>query len=117
MMYRQGEVLIRKLKGDEIPDYNAPVSEYNKEKAFKKRKSGVIVEGEITGHKHAVTGGVLMDRASQGWRTPESLFLHTDAPVEVTHNEHAPVKLPEGDFEITFQREYDEENRHRRVID
>ncbi len=116
-MYRQGEVLIRRLNKDETPDYKSVVSQYNNTPAYTPRKNGVIVEGEQTGHMHAVDKGVLYEKKAERWNTPEQLFFHTEETAELTHDEHATIKLPKGDYEITFQREYDENNRHRRVID
>ena len=117
-MFRQGEVLIRRLDGAEIPDYSE-ITKYGSKPCFKARKDGVIVEGEQTGHMHRVSKGVLYDGKPNvaGWNTPEQLFLHTDEATEITHDEHTAIRLPKGDYEITFQREYDENNRHRRVID
>ncbi len=108
-LYRQGEVLIRQLNADEVPNYKA-IGSYDKTPVFTKRKSGVIVEGEQTGHMHKTSVGTLYEKGTE-------LFLHTDEATEITHDEHATIKLPKGDFEITFQREYDENNRFRRVID
>ena len=114
MLYRQGEVLIRKL--DTPINVDQTRNEYDKAKVYIPRKDRVIVEGEQTGHMHAVSVGTLYEKRS-AWNTPEQLFLRTDETTELTHDEHATIKLPKGDYEITFQREYDENNRHRRVID
>ena len=108
-LYRQGEVLIRQLEADKVPDYKA-IGSFDKLPVFTKRKSGVIVEGEVTGHMHRASVGTLYEKGNE-------LFLSTKEATEITHDEHATIKLPKGDFEITFQREYDENNRFRRVID
>lgn len=114
MLYRQGEVLIRKL--DAPINFDESQNAYNDAPKYIARKNGVIVEGEQTGHMHAVDAGTLYD-TMRHFNTPEQLFFRTEQTANLTHDEHATIKLPKGDYEITFQREYDENNRHRRVID
>ena len=118
--YRQGEVLITKLDmpidtGAEFTDYNG---NKNGVKKYHARKNRVIIEGEQTGHLHALDTGILFEQRGQYDRDRmEKLFLHADEPATLTHDEHTAIKLPVGDYEITFQREYDENNTFRQVID
>ena len=117
--YRQGEVLITKL--DTPVNFDEKYTNYNGEPAnskFHARKNRVIVEGEQTGHLHALDTGILFEQRGKYNRDHmEKLFLHADEPATLTHDEHTAIKLPVGDYEITFQREYDENNTFRQVID
>jgi hypothetical protein len=64
------------------------------------RKSNVLVEGEATGHAHRLRGG-------QVYQTHEGgLFLEAVAGSKVVHEEHAPIELEPGDFQVIRQREY-----------
>ena len=101
---RQGEIEIFKL-----PD-NVTIPK-NK---VRRLKNNVIREGEQSGHKHEVKGdGQLV------------LFPDTgDMVVEVgkkgatvTHPEHKPVHLKEGNHAIQVQKEYDPKKNSKDVKD
>jgi len=96
--YRQGEILILTRDEDrqkiEFPD--------KWKKHAKRIPSGVIAEGEISGHKHEVTNGRLYDH-------PEKkgvMILEAGEGCVVTHPEHKPINVPKGVFEINIQREF-----------
>lgn len=86
IMYRQGDVLflsVKSLPGD-----------------HKERKSAVIVEGEVTGHAHRLMEGRILETV-QGF-----LFLHVLLTTQVVHEEHHPITLEAGYFQVIRQREY-----------
>lgn len=89
IMHRQGDVLF--LKVADLPA------------ALIERKSDVLVEGEATGHAHRLTEG-------QIWQTREGeLFLSTGAESKIVHEEHAPIELEPGYWQVIQQREYSPE--------
>ena len=64
----------------------------------------VIAEGEATGHAHQiVAAGAELLEAS-----PDERFLRVlaEGGVELTHEEHAAILLPRGDYRVARQREY-----------
>lgn len=67
------------------------------------RESGriVLARGESTGHAHAVAVPHVRFVEVGGDR-----LLIGSRPFAVTHEEHAPVKLPAGTFRVVRQREY-----------
>ena len=86
MMHRQGDVLFVK-----VADLPAELVE---------RKSDVLVEGEATGHAHRLTEG-------QAWQTQEGvLFLSAVTGSKIVHEEHAPIELEPGYWQVIRQREY-----------
>ena len=92
-LYRQGDVLIRRI--DSLP----------KQKAVK-RASGHILEGEATGHIHRI------EEVTQAevLEIENGLYLRVgDEGVRIIHEEHAPISLPPGDYEVIRQREYSPE--------
>ncbi len=92
---RQGDVGIRRVTA--IPKGAMPV----------KRTRGriILAEGEVTGHAHAIVDDeATLVRSSDG-RT----FLRLDAPATVVHEEHAPINLAPGAYEVIRQREYSPE--------
>jgi hypothetical protein len=95
MIYRQGDVLIRRV--DSIPTGAKLV----------KRDEGriVLAYGEVTGHAHAI-----MDREAELLTVPDVdarfLRIMASSGVELRHEEHATIKLPAGNYEIVQQREY-----------
>ena len=87
---RQGDVLLRRI--DELP----------KQKAVK-RVNGVLAYGEVTGHSHQVDN---LTRA-EVLEIDDRLYLRVgEEGVLIVHDEHSPLSLPAGDYEVTIQREY-----------
>jgi hypothetical protein len=89
-MFRQGDLLI--VRVDEIP---------NKDLLYKK-KDGVLLEGETTGHAHRVKGGIALESFY------EEYGMYVDVPLrgEVVHEEHGKIELEPGKYKIIRQTEY-----------
>jgi hypothetical protein len=72
----------------------------------------VLARGEATGHAHVAVGRALRLVAwsrSRRWTTPDRrTYLVVNAGDEATlvHEEHLPISLPTGAFEVRRQREY-----------
>jgi hypothetical protein len=96
VLYRQGDVLFRKVES--IPDGKR-----------KKRLSGHILEGEVTGHIHRIAEAQLVD--AEVLEVGETMFLSVSAEggVSIIHEEHNPITLPAGNYEVVRQREYSPE--------
>lgn len=93
-LYRQGDVLIKRIKA--IPQ----------NMATKKRENGVLAYGEVTGHSHRVE----VQEQAEVLEVGENLYLRvSEDGVRIVHDEHAPIVLPAGNYEITIQREYSPE--------
>lgn len=105
--YRQGDVAF-------IPIATLPTGKRTK------RKDGVAAYGEVTGHSHqlAVTDREIAEVLEIG----DGLFVHvSDAGISLSgatfkHEEHAPITLPTGNYEIRIQQEYSPE-AIRNVVD
>lgn len=86
----------------------------------KKRENGTAAYGEVTGHSHR------LDQASAAIaeviECGDGLFLRvSDEGIAIDgatfiHEEHGPVTLPPGNYEIRIQREYSPEGV-RSVLD
>lgn len=102
IIYRQGDVLMRAV--DRIPA-NATRIE---------REEGriVLAHGEATGHAHAISAPE--EEATFLSADERGRFLQLVADVDVTHEEHAPIRLPAGRYEIILQREWTEADDDRR---
>jgi hypothetical protein len=88
--YRQGDILF--IQADKSIPTNGTAS-----------GTLEIAQGEVTGHAHILHAGVIRFLASMGnWLT------HLDLPQggTIRHDEHAPIELPPGAYEIRRQREY-----------
>jgi len=95
--FRQGDVLLLAVDPDGLPAYARSVP----------RRGGrvVLAEGEVTGHAHAISSpAATLVRAGTG--ADARRFLRTTAPVDVVHEEHATITLPEGLYSVVIQREY-----------
>lgn len=71
----------------------------------------VLAYGEATGHAHAIE-----DLNVEGFMRNGTMFLRvTGEPATLRHEEHAPIELGPGAYEVRRQREYfppDEVERH-----
>jgi len=61
--------------------------------------SKVLALGETTGHKHVATGQLQVFKEPKG-----PVFLLGKGVI--VHDEHKPIELPEGLWQMTRQREY-----------
>jgi len=93
--YRQGDVLITR-----IPSLPKKLTEVT-------RIDGrlILAHGSATGHSHAIASR-RCDLFSSA-KEPGTLFLRVHGTkAEVTHDEHASITLPKGDYRVSRQREY-----------
>ena len=69
------------------------------------RKNGrlVLAEGEVTGHAHAISAA---DVDLYIGEMEEALLVVGNAGAIVTHEEHGPIALDPGTYEVVHQREY-----------
>ncbi len=99
-LYQQGDVL---LVTHEIPE------------GVRRAMRTILAEGEATGHAHRLadaTDGLLYE-ADDG-----TLYLRVGpGGATITHEEHRPITVPEGEYRVGRVQEYDhfaEEARHVR---
>lgn len=79
------------------------------------RKNGqlVVAEGEATGHSHVISA-----EPAVLWELKGDLYLEVSEPVTITHEEHQPMDIPTGIYQIGRVKEYDYfEEMERRVVD
>jgi hypothetical protein len=62
----------------------------------------VLREGEATGHAHVATGEGVQLFIHGG-----ALYMRVPSGTEVVHEEHHPINVPAGVYEIGAVREYD----------
>jgi hypothetical protein len=81
------------------------------------KKENTIAYGEATGHHHTIYA---KDSAS-GSKVIEfdgKKYLHLFGTCELKHQEHDPIKLPSGVYEIKIERERDPFlNEIKKVVD
>lgn len=97
--YRQGDVGFRAIEvlPEGLNDYTSPV----------------LVEGEVTGHAHRIE---TMDTVRILIAASMLMYLQVVRPTRIVHEEHGPITLPPGNYQIIRQREYSPEEI-RMVID
>ena len=91
--YRQGDVLVFQLRKPK----KGPITAYG----FKPKADNIIIEGEITGHKHEVVNGKLYEKDGK-------IVVEAEKGCILKHPDHNPIALPAGVFEIKIQEEYDD---------
>lgn len=90
MMIRQGDVLL-------IP---APLPKQAVVVAGERQRGGlVLAHGEATGHAHVLTD-------AEELRVAERRFVRLTVVGKLFHDEHAPIAVPPGTYEVRRQREY-----------
>lgn len=99
--WRQGDVLFKEVSG-------FPHSKRTR------RATGHILEGEATGHIHRLEDLAAAEVLEIG----DGLFVNVSAEggVSIIHEEHHPIVLPAGRYEVVRQREY-APDEIRNVID
>jgi len=110
LLYAQGDLLIERV-GD-IPVSGNPLEAGTD-------GASVLLEGETTGHRHAIYERVTMFRDDNlAHDIPNGLYvthLRIDGPTaRIQHEEHDAVTLPKGTYRIRRQREL--EPREARLV-
>lgn len=90
-MYRQGDVLLIMLPAK--PEHlGVPL------------RTNILLEGSVTGHHHSIQNGkiypIIQERAS-----PVIAIVEAGSHCQIVHEEHGPIDLPEGFYEVRRQRE------------
>jgi hypothetical protein len=110
--FRQGDVYIKQVT--KLPDGLEPID--------REKGKVVLAHGEVTGHMHAISekhvqhfrdagledrlkseGGF---RARTGGAIPFTYLEVNSEPATLRHEEHDPIVLDPGLYEIRIQREY-----------
>jgi hypothetical protein len=87
-IYQQGDVVLIKI--DEAPQGIV-------------KKTNVIQEGEHTGHAHRITRG----NAAISIVSDKMYVKAGNGGATITHEEHLPVTIEEGDYEVRIVRQKD----------
>lgn len=76
-----------------------------------------LAYGEKTGHHHSVAEADI--EGAEIFEAGDQMFLRVTAEggISITHQEHGPIQVAPGDYEVRIAREYDEEEDWRRVAD
>ena len=90
MLWRQGDLFIESVAA--VPQGTS------------QRASGVLLEGELTGHSHRIEDAqtaVVFERLNE-------MFIDVFSDrAAIVHQEHATILLPHGVYRAWRQREYD----------
>lgn len=94
---RQGDVILSYLSPAETtPELNRTL-----EKA-RKLPHLTLAEGEVTGHRHRIAEG-----DAELYERGGTLYLHVRSPIaNLVHEEHQPIQIPQGLWQVRIQREY-----------
>ena len=73
----------------------------------------VLAEGEVTGHSHRISDPA----TAQVLVRQNRMYLRvTASSATIVHEEHGPLTIPKGSYEVRIQREYHPQEI-RRVVD
>ena len=98
MIYRQGDVLLKKILT--IPK-NV------------KKKDKILAWGEITNHHHKFTAKQALVFADKDGKQ----FCDLEQDCILEHEDHAHLTIPKGKYEVVIQREFDPLEGIRTVLD
>ncbi|MBE9229807.1 hypothetical protein IQ264_30855 [Phormidium sp. LEGE 05292] len=86
---RQGDVILiptQSIEGEQLPHLT-------------------LAEGEVTGHRHRISEG-----EAELYERNGTLYLKVLSPTALlTHEEHKQIAIPQGNWTIRIQREYEPE--------
>ena len=86
---RQGDVIllpVQKTEGQKLPHL-------------------ILAEGEVTGHKHRISEGLAELREQNS-----TLYLRVFSETALlSHEQHRAISIPQGDWMVRIQREYEPE--------
>lgn len=98
MIIRHGDVLLKKVEG--VESKGEVQGEY------------CLAEGEATGHHHMVRGNVIP------FSIGDTPYIKALSTLDLTHEEHSALQIPEGTYEIIIEREFDPfREEMKRVVD
>lgn len=89
-MYRQGDVLL--VENQKAVDGKAPIES---------TAPVVLAHGEVTGHTHRIENRAVMYRDDGFARA----LVVTDGGALLKHEEHPPIKVPAGRYDLPVQVE------------
>ncbi len=114
-MLRQGDILLIRT---ETPE------KHNQKDADLENGRIIIARGEKTGHTHSVdvesasiVRGLFKGLIDQKESEAGPILLLVEEDTQLVHDEHAPLALEKGAYEVRRQREYVPSRPPRRVID
>ena len=101
-MIRQGDILL------------VPVTEEPEDVEERISGSITIAHGEVTGHTHTLEKATWLQLATQEIADLEhfaetgegTVFVDVEEETTLTHQEHSPLTIPVGLYEVIRQREY-----------
>jgi len=97
---QQGDVLIKKSNGNLS----------GMKKVVRKEKGFVLAEGEATGHAHITTDNIEM------FEKDGVLYIEADEEFTIKHEEHNPITIDKGVYEIGIVQEYDHFAEESRAV-
>lgn len=104
-LYRHGDLVLKRVAKSKIP------------KTAKLLKTSVLAEGETTGHKHQFSGGQVQLFADKPTSTEPAIVV-VAAETKLIHDEHKPIAIEKGTYEVLHERELNPfHNVERRVVD
>lgn len=99
MQIRQGDVFLKRI--NKIP-HNT------------KKKNTTLAYGEITGHHHSFAKQALVSVFADA---DGKQYCDVQQESILEHQDHAHVKVPAGIYEVVIQREFDQVEGVRQVMD
>lgn len=94
-LYRQGDLAFIR-QSEQLSGTQEPI------------KDGILAQGEATGHAHRIARDDLVHGRAKVFAAgePRRLFVEAIEAVRVVHEEHDPITLSPGLWEVRRQREY-----------
>jgi hypothetical protein len=87
-MYRQGDILFKKITA--LPAH------------LKEKPDNIVAGGEGSAHTHLLVNGDLFQLGN----SDPKLYIKTHENTRLIHEEHLPIRLESGIYEVVRQREY-----------
>ena len=98
-VYQQGDILFKEVK--EVPRGDTKIIE-----------TGILAEGEATGHHHRIMPNKDVRAAQIG----AALYVIAHTAARILHEEHKEIMLPPGVYFVDRVKEYDHFKEESRMV-
>ena len=107
--FRQGDVMFYELDEQAVKTLINPREEIR----YKADQDIILALGEVTGHKHRVSSNGVREFRHNNRRF---LGVHGVQSALVKHEEHNTIPLPQGNWEVVIEREYEDGGKRVRNV-
>ncbi len=115
LIFRQGDIILKRISTEKF--LNLERATNLNLSGYAQVRSNTVAHGEATGHQHKFTSGqVLLFKVNAGHKDP-TLALIQSEQATLSHQQHLPIQVPQGLYQITRERTYNQFEKRLETIE